>query len=679
MATDLELLLVRVEANLKQYEKEMARARQIGVRELRAVENEGTKAANKLERAFAGAGSRVTSGLKSFGAGVIAGLGVEQIARAAASAIKSIADIGESAKKLGLGNQEFQTLSLAAQLSGVEVDALASAMKKLGVNSSDASRGQGEFAKILKANGVSITETNGQMKSQVEILGIVANLVQNAASEQDKLAIAQAALGKSGTELMNLLEQGAIGVQSAMQQAASAGTQFSDEQIAKGQEFDHALDLLIEKISFGLKGAFIDAAIGAESFATSAIAQLDAVGIKAGTVGQAFLNALKYNPIALSSTLAIGALQGEGKAVSGAKAAIPLAVSGDGKTSLPGARSTIVPSQADEQNARAAEAAAKRAAEEAKRRREQIQGVITDLKFEGDQLKRNELQQQINTALRRAEVSATSAQGQAITQLVTANFEYEESQKRQKENVELNKKAEEDLVAIRIDAAEQARQKQMEAIEEQRDGMMQLAEMGVNALERIAIGGEKAKDVALDLAKAFASAAIQGALLGKGPLASLFGGGSSGGLFGSLFNSFGGGSSGGLFGSLFNSFGGGSSGGLFGSLFNSFGGGVPASIYHSGGVVGNGGPSRNVPMSAFSGAPRYHSGGMAGFKPGEIVIPRGGSVSGGGRGKAQINVNISGATGNAEVQRMVQMGVAAGLSQYARGEQQRTAERQARG
>lgn len=60
-------------------------------------------------------------------------------------------------------------------------------------------------------------------------------------------------------------------------------------------------------------------------------------------------------------------------------------------------------------------------------------------------------------------------------------------------------------------------------------------------------------------------------------------------------------------------------GGIFGSLF---GGGVaptvPATVAHSGGVMGSIGTSRSVPASMFAGAPRYHSGGTAGLSPGEM-------------------------------------------------------------
>lgn len=45
---------------------------------------------------------------------------------------------------------------------------------------------------------------------------------------------------------------------------------------------------------------------------------------------------------------------------------------------------------------------------------------------------------------------------------------------------------------------------------------------------------------------------------------------------------------------------------------------VGARVRHTGGVIGRGGTVRQVPSFAFAAAPRYHSGGVAGLKPGEV-------------------------------------------------------------
>jgi phage-related minor tail protein len=83
------------------------------------------------------------------------------------------------------------------------------------------------------------------------------------------------------------------------------------------------------------------------------------------------------------------------------------------------------------------------------------------------------------------------------------------------------------------------------------------------------------------------------------------------------------------------------------------------SFFHSGGVVGSGGARRSVSPLAFMGAPRYHSGGIAGLRSNEMAAvlqygeevltrddPR--HVRNGGRGGNQVSVavTVNGATGS---------------------------------
>ncbi len=87
---------------------------------------------------------------------------------------------------------------------------------------------------------------------------------------------------------------------------------------------------------------------------------------------------------------------------------------------------------------------------------------------------------------------------------------------------------------------------------------------------------------------------------------------------------------------------------LSGALsFNPFSfGKIGASVHHAGGMAGDG-PRRMVPAMAFAGAPRMHSGGWVGLKPGEIpaILQRGERVLSrrevaAGVGNAPVNITI---------------------------------------
>jgi len=102
--------------------------------------------------------------------------------------------------------------------------------------------------------------------------------------------------------------------------------------------------------------------------------------------------------------------------------------------------------------------------------------------------------------------------------------------------------------------------------------------------------------------------------------------------------------------------------------FNPFSfGKIGASVHHAGGMAGDG-PRRMVPAMAFAGAPRMHSGGWVGLKPGEIpaILQRGErvlsrrEVAAGAGGAQNITINIQ--TRDAESFRQSRAQVAADVA-----------------
>jgi hypothetical protein len=99
------------------------------------------------------------------------------------------------------------------------------------------------------------------------------------------------------------------------------------------------------------------------------------------------------------------------------------------------------------------------------------------------------------------------------------------------------------------------------------------------------------------------------------------------------------------------------------------GGRIIPGFLHRGGIAGVDGYDHNraVSPSLFIGARRYHRGGFAGINPGEVpIIAKRGEPVGmpGSVGAVSVNVNVSGARGNAEIAEMTAVGVRTGLRQY---------------
>jgi lambda family phage tail tape measure protein len=107
---------------------------------------------------------------------------------------------------------------------------------------------------------------------------------------------------------------------------------------------------------------------------------------------------------------------------------------------------------------------------------------------------------------------------------------------------------------------------------------------------------------------------------------------------------------------------------LFNMIGGSIGGGgfldsILGSIFHEGGEVGGSASQRRVPAYVYTNAPRYHSGGVAGLKPGEIpaILERGEIVlpKGGTRMGSPVNVVMNITTPDASSFRMSQSQISA--------------------
>ncbi len=163
-------------------------------------------------------------------------------------------------------------------------------------------------------------------------------------------------------------------------------------------------------------------------------------------------------------------------------------------------------------------------------------------------------------------------------------------------------------------------QQELQPRQEEAEASTRRMEQAQNSLKQglidAIVEGKNFSDVLGNVAKMLAKAALEAALFGKNGLFSGLGGGGTGG------------------------------GGLFG-------GAIIPGILHSGGVAGSDGygHGRAFSASTWAGATRYHSGGIAGLRPGEVpailekgevVLPNSGVLSaprGGGSNDLTVNIH----------------------------------------
>jgi hypothetical protein len=179
---------------------------------------EGSGAVQALGRAIGGLGStagRVSGGLKGL-AGAAGGLSGALgslvplatgagLAAMAKGAIDAADDMNDLSQKTGVSVESLSKFQQAANASGTSIEGVGAAMIKLNRNLATGNTGAAE---ALTSLGISATNASGKLKSTDAIMLEVADKFAKMEDGARKSAAAQALFGKSGADLIPMLNGG---------------------------------------------------------------------------------------------------------------------------------------------------------------------------------------------------------------------------------------------------------------------------------------------------------------------------------------------------------------------------------------------------------------------------------------------------------------------------------------
>ncbi len=143
----------------------------------------------------------------------LAGIGVTFSAAAMVAMVKGTIDAADGfndlAQRVGIGIQELAGWTLAANQSGTSMEAVAKGVKGL-------STYMVENSEKLRAAGITATDANGAMIQLADIFKAMPDGVH-------KTALAVQLFGKSGMEMIPMLNQGSAGLKESQEKAAEYG------------------------------------------------------------------------------------------------------------------------------------------------------------------------------------------------------------------------------------------------------------------------------------------------------------------------------------------------------------------------------------------------------------------------------------------------------------------------
>ena len=146
--------------------------------------------------------------------GVVSGFaalaGATAFAGIVKGAVDSAAGLHDLSQQTGASVESLSTLKGAAKLAGVDLEQVGSGLSKLSKNMLEAAGGTGNAAKVFQALGISVKDANGNLKSSDAVFLEFSKSLQTVSSNSEKAAAAQLVLGKSGAQLLPLMNDMAV-------------------------------------------------------------------------------------------------------------------------------------------------------------------------------------------------------------------------------------------------------------------------------------------------------------------------------------------------------------------------------------------------------------------------------------------------------------------------------------
>lgn len=207
--------------------------------------------AGKLGESMQKVGSKVSNvGSKVSGVGKSLTKSVTLPVAAAGTALIGFANksastadnIDKMSQKIGISRQAYQELDFICSQSGTSVDTLKMGVKTLTAAMDGAASGTKSNVEQFQKLGVSVVDSNGKLRSQEDVMWDVFSALQKMDNQTEKARLATELFGKSGSELMPMLNGASGSIESMKQQAHDLGLVLSDEAIDAGVAYTDKMD-----------------------------------------------------------------------------------------------------------------------------------------------------------------------------------------------------------------------------------------------------------------------------------------------------------------------------------------------------------------------------------------------------------------------------------------------------
>lgn len=164
--------------------------------------------------------------------------------------------LSDLAAKTGVPAEALQELGYAASQNGSSLEGMTGILGRLSRNIASVGNGNKELSKTFRKAGISVKEADGSMRPAADVLGDIADHIATL-NDEDKPARAMELLGKSGADLIPMLNGGSEGLAKMRQEARDLGGVISKDAVGALDDLGDEQD----RVKFAMQGIRNEAVI----------------------------------------------------------------------------------------------------------------------------------------------------------------------------------------------------------------------------------------------------------------------------------------------------------------------------------------------------------------------------------------------------------------------------------
>ncbi len=219
MATDVERLVIRLEASATRFEKEMARARDVAAKSTREIENNFARASAKAQKSFNGIGKGISGELANLAKGAVAGFTVAEVGKMADSWVdlgNKVASSGAPLENVARIQSELVDI---ANRSATSIDSVGTLYSRLSRSAGELGATQGEVYRVTETVSKAFKMSGASAQEAESAVIQLSQALQSGRLQGDELRsilenapdIAAAIAKEFGVSIGKLKEMGAAG------------------------------------------------------------------------------------------------------------------------------------------------------------------------------------------------------------------------------------------------------------------------------------------------------------------------------------------------------------------------------------------------------------------------------------------------------------------------------------